>query len=418
MRVLQLLFCFSIIFFPKIGFIDLSLVVPLAVLPFVLRRWQLPAEFTITATMIGILFVYQTSVQMAHSSNDVESALRLIRAALSTILVGLFCGTGVPRARIYQMVFVSIVIQAGLVILAANIPRFNELLIKVPGLPSPWEARSTGMLGGFDISGFIICIGCAMVALDTLELNVVAQAAFVAFFYVACTYSSRVSMALCQCLLGLFTLKLVFATRHGKVRFLVAVVLASLFVYYGHRLYVIADVSLGTNQVDVDEATAAQIREHNAVQREGDYLWFSSMLFLPPSFSGKILGLGYDPIDSDIGYVKDIFRFGVVGLGVATLAYLIFVLRCFHNAKPFRYLARHKALVFGILIVTAALNAKNSYIFVRAIYPATLLLVYSVCGAIASPASTRETSRRGLSGWGGTPPGRNVDGTLRRRAIA
>jgi hypothetical protein len=98
------------------------------------------------------------------------------------------------------------------------------------------------------------------------------------------------------------------------------------------------------------------------------------MFFLPDGDLAKFFGTGVEELNTDVGYIKDIFRYGFVGLAFSILIYLYMFLVGTSNLQ--RTSGRiHYVMLQLVFFLIIVLTLKNNYFFTRAVFPFTLLMI-------------------------------------------
>lgn len=386
----------------KVGVVDLSVLVPCLVLPLIaLKKWTIPSGYVEFVGVISLLCCYQIVVQAMSGASGFEVPARLARAAVSAFVVGVIIG---QRERedgpfIVGILTVALFVHALVIIAAANIESLNEVLGRWSGNDRVREFRASGLVAGFDMAGLFCIVGClvAMMSPFASRLGAGAACAVTAVHTVACYFSSRVSMAICGAIFLIQLARTLANKKSSRVGRATLAAIMVLPVVIGSRAIIqIFEVTMSLGVVDSDPEQIAQIAARFATQNPDSFLW-EDMLFLPKSMVAVIFGNGVDPLQSDVGYVKEIFRYGLVGLGAALVAHarLIYVgLACAtHDQRK-----RARGLVLALAFLMVFLSAKNNYIFVRGFFALFVLIIAAVAysPAIDLDDKMAETSSRGF----------------------
>lgn len=359
---------------------DLSVVVPTVLLPLLCRSLlRVHKSYLIFASVLLFLIAYQLGVQIGNDIFDVISVGRLVRALIDVILVGLVVGTQSDGDRsahtILRWLLLSLVVHALLVDIAAVIPALNHALSEISGNDKVGHYRASGLLAGFDIAGFLSAIGMMMVLSRLCPLRRrLPEFAFMVVFLLSCAFTSRVSMVLGVLLFIVYLMQML---RDRELSLTVKLVLIPSIVIVGvgiaYQMFLIFDVTMGLNLMQVSDLKIASIRSVNAPVSI-DLAGYKEMFFLPSTSSQFIFGVGKEALHSDVGYVNNIYSFGLIGLVVAVLAHLAFIAGSLKNV-PSRRLRNHKLLVTALFVSMLVLTFKNNYIFVRGVFPVFLLIV-------------------------------------------
>lgn len=372
------IFIFFIIFGFKVGYLDLSVFVPFMVLCIWILSGRNAIVFNrkliVICGLICLLLAYQIFLQIFLFSFDVESLFRLLRAAMICFLISAAVGSRLFMPEdLARSVFIAILLHTIFLIFAGLFPIVNYFSSQLSGNSRINQFRASGLLAGFDMSGLLCIIGAIIVLMRVYPLRSVYMAISLIVFFVGAAFSSRVSIGLLFILY--LTYILVNARRQTNLVKTIALILFSLTIalfFLQKYLIPIIEVTYSLGYFDVDDAMRDSIVSRHAVQRDGSFLW-DDMFFLPDSASGIIFGTGVDAPLSDVGFVKDIFRYGVLGLVFSLYIYSKIYHICRLGAENLGhgYILMIRVLFFLAII----LSFKNNYLFTRAIFPLILLLV-------------------------------------------
>jgi uncharacterized membrane protein len=365
------LILFFLIFAPKIGFIDLSILVPLVILFFAAAITPLSLRlnniFIKMALMIAILLVYQILIQITYGTFSLEELARLIRSILTVLIVGVI---SLQREKIDSYILYAIVIHAVIVIIAANYHPINEALSNISEIHVIHEGRAAGLLAGFDISGTLNLIAILILITDKDSITGITQKTLLIFILtLSCYYISRVSLLLSLTLL-LYNIIRDFFRKDTPTYLKYIIIIFSSYVFYEvfNLTLKIMAVTFSLDFVEVNSADYESIVSKNAVQNGDDFLW-SAMWYFPESISGIFFGTGISELNSDIGYVDEIFRYGITGLFFAIFIHAYFIFYFLKRKKTHNHI-----LVISIFTLMLILTLKNNYLFTRAIFPIFILL--------------------------------------------
>jgi hypothetical protein len=371
---------FSSIFGIKIGYLDLSILLPLLTLLLcvsIRQRLRFNRSFLIIAALIIALLAYQTSIQLAYLTFDINSLLRLVRAILICLLISVMVASDLFSSKqILTAIFYSLLAHAILINLAALFQPLNELLGSISGNDRVRTLRASGLLAGFDISGLFCLFGLLMVLLGAFRARTAAMSIIYAtIFVLGCFFTSRMSMAFSVLFVLVFGLYNLFKSRIsllGKMLLMLAFVSGSSYLVITY-VAPIVDVTFSLGLLDIDEDARDRITTRHATQSEGSFLW-SRMFFLPDDTLAKFFGTGVEELNTDVGYIKDIFRYGFTGLAFSMLTYLYMFLVGARNLQKTDGRV-HYVMLQLVFFLILLLTLKNNYFFTRAVFPFTLLMI-------------------------------------------
>jgi hypothetical protein len=373
-------FCFSLVFGPKFGVLDTSILFPVLLLPFILISLRkMPSVFDSIAVMIILMLAYQSFIQIINQNFEFEAVGRLLRALMNVLIVGaIFNKKSLNlKQKIYRALLLAITFHALIVIVSGLFYPVNEFFSNISGNIKIKEFRASGLMAGFDISGFLSIIGMAMIIFRIYPFTSNLFEMLLLITLLSSTYfSSRVSMAI-SILLFLFYIFRFFGRQdvYLKYRFFSFFILAFVAYYFAYNLLLILNVTLSLGIFDVDASFARSILLRHAAQAKDVFLW-ENMFFLPNSWMKIIFGTGKNVLQSDVGYVKEIFRYGIIGLICSIFIHVYYVLKILN--KDTKNDINRMGFILFVTIMIFILSLKNNYFFVRGVFPTYLILTAAV----------------------------------------
>lgn len=373
------LFCFFLLFGTKVGVVDLSVLVPFLMLPFLIEtRMRLSKNFGWLCVMLVLLTSYQVLVQIFNQNIEFDPLGRLLRALLTVVAVGLVVCSGGAEvgARLLRATLYALIFHGVLILIAAWFQPFNVLLAIISGNTRIREGRASGLMAGFDIAGYASILGMAIIVYKVYPI----RSYLLNFFYLGlllltCYYTSRVSMAFGGILFVIYTLGYF---NSGNVPFRYRALGLFIFAIVGfiaaYKVFQILDVTFSLGILDISTEVRDDITSRHAVQDSDSFLW-ADMFFLPDSLAQTVFGAGSDNLDSDVGYVNEIFRYGVVGLCFTLYFHLRFAFRDSQLARMADWRRPITRLSLFVTISILVLTLKNNYLLVRGIFPIFLIVV-------------------------------------------
>lgn len=381
---LSSMLCFIFVFFSifgmKISYLDLSIILPCTIVLFhvtIKRPINLNKEILNGAGLISILLTYQIIVQLFYLEFDFDSLLRLGRALLMCILFSVMVGSSLfSHKQILNAVFYSLLLHVILIDAAALFDPLNNFLSSISGNDRVKPLRASGFLAGFDIAGLLCLFGLLMLLLKLYipasNFNLII---FYFLFVLGSFFTSRVSMALVVMAVCFYIFLKIFSAKTRLRSKLTLATMASIFIYFFVVQYLvpIAEVTFSLGAFYVSNELRGEIISRHATQSTESFLW-SNMFYLPKSFVATIFGMGVDEPNSDVGYVKDIFRYGVIGLLFSFVIYY-YIYRIGRTSLRLSTDKHHLSMLRIVFVLVLVLTLKNNYFFTRAVFPFILLLV-------------------------------------------
>jgi hypothetical protein len=370
------LFVFFSVFGMKIGFVDFAVVAPIVLLPLLAREGRTSIYHWTNKIYFGLLLlsIILSCSQIINDNFILYDNLRFVRAFLAVVLITLALN-GESAQDILKVLFYVLLSHCVILIVSANIFELNALTSILSGNERFRHGRSSGLLAGYDIAGILSLFALAMIAFDVIYIRPFLRFLFYGIILSSIFYTSRVSMAFALCITFVWIGRIVLGKQYGMLYKLSFVCLSilSLFVLL-RRFLIIIDVTfnLGLHQFYSGDY-AESVTSVHAAQKEDSFLW-SDMFVLPDTLGGAIWGTGADIISSDVGYIKEIFRYGFVGLAISVAVHYVVVI------KPARLLTERNMRFFYyfVFVLIIMLSLKNNYFFTRGVWP--VYIIYGLAG--------------------------------------
>ncbi len=376
-------FCSFLIFGPKIGYADLSLLVPTLVFLLLGFSSHHPARVDGDLLKIGgfvfLLLTYQLVIQSFTAQFDVESSLRLARAGVTCLLLASAIGSRVFSSdAIVGSTYCALAVNSTLIIFAALFEPINMLMSEISGNDRIRHLRASGLLSGFDMAGLIALIGLLMTICDVPRIpSRLTRGVMMTLFVVSIYFTSRVTMAIAAVIISIYILRLALSRKVGilsKIPMVASFVAIGLYVLYD-ALLPLLEVTFNLGFFDVSDSDRLDILSRHAQQDETRFLW-SDMIFFPDNLTEIVFGTGAEQVFSDVGYVKDVYRYGIIGVIFSIFIYVKIY------SKGRQYVKKKSennfaGLLLIIYVLIFSLTWKNNYFFTRNIFPLVLLLGFS-----------------------------------------
>ncbi|PKI02285.1 hypothetical protein [Glaciecola sp. 33A] len=338
----------------KILLIDLSVIIPAILLVVSVKHFHID-RLTINFVFgIFCLCIYQISLQIFLYNIDVPNVLRLIRTGIACILVALLFSNAKNKEKLLKYIILTGAINAFLILLAVVFPSINQFLMGLSDNSKIVSYRSSGLLAGYDIAGLFSVFCMVLIIKNRPVFKGKSWLFFYLLIMLSCFFSSRTSGLLSLLISGYWTLKILFDNKSSlalkaMVFFTSAPLVGSVLILF---VYVFL-VSIGY----LSNPYISSLIEYTYAKNSGDNLL--SMFFLPEGQLSFLFGIGTETYASDSGFIKDMFRFGLVGIIYSIILYSMILIRAGKNNGTL-------LILFTLILV---LNVKNSYFFVRGISP-------------------------------------------------
>ena len=377
---------FLVLFGPKFGLVDTSLIGGLIGLMIVLvpGTVRIHRDALVLITWVSVILCYTLLVYMVAERADSYIVLRTLRAFFATI----FISVTIYNVRLPQSVMISIIINillmhalAVLVQIAVPMTKLYFATLYLFDKKLTVSMRAFGLTAGYDMAGYLCIAGMVLALLAALyghknPRNILRGIVF----GTAAMFTSRVSMLVTVivvlvfgvvfCIKGRRTLKLA-----GILSIVGSLMIAGTFVLpLVLNTLSFNDVSLNYSYEYTSSFAATDISSKVA-----------QMWIFPADEVSMLFGRGVKP-SSDIGYIRMIFMVGLTGLSMTLGMYSTVLLRAVRLLRSARrqfsnQISKQSApqiVALVTLIITVglqfALNGKNLYWFTRGVFELTIIL--------------------------------------------
>jgi hypothetical protein len=395
-NLLCTVFVFFLILGFKVSFIDLSLWVPLFIVAIsrknLLKMNRIFFQFSI---FILILLSYQALLQIFHLTSDNYSLLRLLRAAFVCMLIAIIIGGNIfSSTQILHSLFFTFLFHAILINAAAIYDPLNQFLVNFSGNDRVRPFRASGLLAGFDMAGLFCLLGLLLLALNLIDIkHAIFRLFFYLTFFLGAFFTSRITLLLFS---SIFIVKLLFYLTSSRdplskrISIFLIITTASIYIFYIYLLPVF-ELTFSLGLIDVSDSQAEDISSRNSLNSGESW---REMLFFPKDFSSLFFGTGADQPNSDIGYVKDIFRYGVIGVLFSLTAHFFILF----FSSSLKYTER-KIRIFQwcIFCLMLLMSVKNNYFFTRGIFSVFLLSLCVETNSLRSEFHRKLTNKEAIS---------------------
>ena len=143
----------------------------------------------------------------------------------------------------------------------------------------------------------------------------------------------------------------------------------------GFGIYLVLPIFEASLSLGIIELDQSEIYDISTTHSLTSHMVFMDMLFLPDSSFEIIFGTGAETFYSDIGYIKDIYRYGIIGLTISILTYVLLLNLAVNKLGLLISNRNLKHFIIIIFFLIFILTLKNNYIFTRGIFPFFMLIV-------------------------------------------
>lgn len=369
---LTFIFLFFLLLGPKFfTFIDFGILVPGAIIIcLVLSYYHIYIQkyFIGWLGILIALFCYSGLMQLANLSFDYQTLLRIFKTGIMFLIVIVYAWhlnrRGYPDISLLKVLLLVIFLNSCLIIIGAFSETAREILIQVTGNTKMFLFRSSGLFSGFDIAGMCSSFGILIAARIYAESRRARYIIISLFLLISVIFTSRASICI-AILLFLYHVHLIW--RYGNVftRIFCLFSLFSIFYYLFPFILYAVEFTFKIGVADIPnefELAFEQVFSANTLAVLKD------MYFLPPDDHTLIFGSGAIGPSTDVGYVNDIFRYGLF-VTIFLYGFLTLLTVTFAQGRNL------KIICYILLFLILSLSFKNEYLFVRGIFPLFMFLI-------------------------------------------
>lgn len=340
MRLVLHMIIFLLVFGPKFGFLDISLLSSSLIILTLGFKKSLNYKLILHPLLIilSLIIVYLSINSFRIDEEILYPIFRLVRAGFSCFSIYLIT-IKFQEADFEKILINLIVINSLFVILQVIFPDLQALYGSISGFDKGGvPLRGFGFTSGYDTSGIISLIGLSLISgkknfskSDRLFFGII----FISLFFI-----SRLT-------LSIGVLILIYLTYKKKA----AIIFLITCIIFSNVLFELLDPVISVlNEINFRNSYNPQ---------SGSIL--SKMFFFPETSFELMFGTGRDVLDSDVGYIKIIFMYGVVGLLMAFIFYINILRQTYLNYN------NKKSIIF-ICAIFLIFNIKGLFLFSRSIH--------------------------------------------------
>ena len=379
---------FLLVYGPKLGLIDLSVLGPFILISIVsISIYYQRIQFRCIIYILFILIaVISETLLMSSLYGDYELLIiiRNLRALINTITIVVFVQYLYSRSLKYNskyfinIILAVITIGSFAVLVQVLAPVLQPYFALVTGYNKAfYSLRGFGLTSGFDTAGYLAGFGASIYLMRYLIFGDRKNFILLLINSVAVLFTSRTSIAMFA-LLSLFVVvynyKKILFRRLGRLIimalpltfiFIIPLVLSTignsmndLFLIQlinEFGLFEFANFSYSYAHTDVSETVADQF-------------------YLPSSFMHILFGNGLDA-DSDVGYIKVIYIGGIFQMLCFALIYFFIPVKLIFNSRNCIANYEIRFAIFSYLIIIYLANLKNLYFLTRGYHEVFVFLL-------------------------------------------
>lgn len=373
MKNIKLYFCFLfLIFGPKYGYLDLSLVTSMLIIIYhflKLKKAYIDKRIFYIICLLIFLILYTLVVSILNKNIDILFFGKLVRCVATFISTWIIINNNKnDNNRIIDILINVLLLHAFIVLISATI--FVDLQNKLKivthfALPAN-SLRATGLTNGYDFAGVLCLIGLVLICLYP-QKNVKFKFLKIIVFTISSLFTSRVNMIM----LELIFIYLVLINQTIKKRhkfFILIFIIISILPVLGLFLYSTGNTNNFIIRFLLENPYFSNISKKivyyyatsdisSSIAEHFDFSKLSNLQF----FFGAMKDANQDP-----GYTQYIYSIGLIGLLLTLTIYFKILKSCltinYNKGKIINY---YRQIITIIICICFVLSFKNSYLLAR-----------------------------------------------------
>ncbi len=320
-----------------------------------------------------VLAIYSMTILLLNNSSDYFVVLRLIRALVSYFVIVFFVSSNkYSISEIIDTIEMTLFIHAVIVIISVLLPSFKPMLNMINGYTKrEITFRSTGLMNGYDGSGFVCVVGFIIHYMMNKYENKKNSFTIKSLIYlIATVFTSRFNIL---CMAGLILL-ISFIENKNKS----SGALGRFFLFFFRAMFVVITVLfwvLTTNiNTGIREALFSRFSSlgnvyDTLINSYTDYGKYTYVIENQTSLKGitffdALFGKGIRPGYSDVGYIKTLYSVGIISIIVEFAIY-------FYTIKEYKAAvdSYYKYLMYLLIVILMmVMELKLSFVFSTTIF--------------------------------------------------
>jgi hypothetical protein len=370
MFFIHFIYLFLLFFSPKIGLIDLRLILLPVGLLFSKGSIRVPTALISFIKIIIFIILYSILISFLNNG-DYQEIFRYFRILVSVFLTILFFSIPRITKSSINKVFITVLFMNVLVmflnLLSPSFNSFIQLIYLDEGKELNKINRVIGLSSGYDTSGIIVLItGLYYFYMYKNNNNLILLFLLITTFVIS-FFISRGTILYVIMFSIIFGWKSLYNLSIKKVIYILSIVLllsATIFPYVKNIF--ISSISSDMIDSDIDPNVI-----ENQYAKTDPIEMVKSFYIIPKSTFGIFWGES-NAVEVDSGYIKTLNQTGVFGIIITLISYcLLFSKVNVNKDEKFNF----KIILFCILSLMIVANVKNQILFTRGIFEIYLFII-------------------------------------------
>ncbi len=316
---------------------------------------------------IGILLIYSTTIMIINQRNNTFELLRFIRCLVSFFSIDMFisCNKYNRKDILKSLIFV-LILHSIAIILGIIYPSFKELIVPISQYNKSFlRYRSTGLLSGYDDAGFLCNVGLILNYTIQKDENRNGLNYQTLLFIIASALSSRFNM-LCMAII-----MFIIVGIESKGKKIIHKILALVIALIGGGIALLFWILTTNVNPSLKSSLLASYPQlnllyNNLISSYVDYGVYTNAInrHWKPEEIGLfecIFGKGVRTERTDIGYVKSMYSYGIIGIIVELLVYFSTCIRLKNRSNTIG--EKYCLSYFFIIVLMFVMEAKTAVVF-------------------------------------------------------
>jgi hypothetical protein len=338
-------------------------------------------EINTIVFVLIIIFWSAITLILSNKADIIFLMGRNFRLLISTIFIAFlnryFLDDKIDFLKILNLVLIT---HSTIALLQFVVPSLKPFFASIVGYEKTiLDLRSFGLVNGYDGAGLfaLFSLWCSFDLFIKRRKNI--YFIFILIGSAACFLTSRTTMVfalLSLFLLFLLNIQYILKLKYAIPFFVFFALLYQVLLYILPILVISFPILKDFLPSTMTSAGGISIQSSYAAQ---SVEWLINDMIFYPKLGDFIFGTGYNPIKTDIGYIKILFLYGAGGLIIILTLFTYLFLSSMHSLSVVKGFNKDlRMLIIVVFIFILAYNFKLQLLFARSFYELYILIVFSI----------------------------------------
>ena len=330
--------------------------------------------------LIMIIISYIMFITLINQHNEISMSLRYFRAIVSFVIIILFFQDKEYKPKVViNTIEIILLIHSISVIIGIIFPDFKNYIVFISNYEKKFlEARSTGLVSGYDFAGLLCNLGLILSFLIRVINKKKIVTIKTVIFILAAIFTSRYSIVITILILIIVFLYEIFKLNIREIirigKYVIPLCLL-IFIF----LVLTTELNLNLRETLFNQIPGLKTLYNEIIYSYADYSGRSTVsnhYYIDPNIN-FIFGEGYIPQNVDPGYIRNLYFMGIFGLALQSLFYLsIFLyvnkIRKINKNKDIKIIA---LFIMFMIIALFVMEFKLTFIFSSITFELMIILL-------------------------------------------